>query len=236
MRDTLAAVLFDLDDTLFPQRDWLAGAWATVAAAATGLGGVDEETFRARLVAIASEGSDRGGIIDRAMREFDVPVEHQAALVAAFLDHRSPPLDPFPGAIAGLRRLRASAAVGLVTDGDVRVQHDKLRALGLEAEFDVVVFSDEFGRQHRKPDPFPFRRALELLGVPACAAVFVGDRPDKDVEGPAAVGMRAIRVRTGEYRHLEDRVPPWRSAVDLAEAFAILDVELGRATGLSTGG
>jgi len=59
------AVLFDLDDTLYPQAAWLEGAWNAVAAAAPA--GVDRAELRLALLRIASEGTDRGRIINRAL-------------------------------------------------------------------------------------------------------------------------------------------------------------------------
>jgi putative hydrolase of the HAD superfamily len=64
--------------------------------------------------------------------------------------------------------------------------------------------------------------ALAALRAPARHVVHVGDRPDKDVQGAVAVGMRAIRVRTGEYRAMPDDPVPWRSAGDVTEAVAIV--------------
>jgi FMN phosphatase YigB (HAD superfamily) len=83
-----------------------------------------------------------------------------------------------------------------------------------------VVVSDELGGRHlRKPDPAPFLRALELLGQPATGVVHVGDRPAKDVRGAAAVGMRCVRVTTGEYAHLPDGPDrPWAAVATFPAA------------------
>ncbi len=91
--------------------------------------------------------------------------------------------------------------LALVTDGDPPLQAAKLAALGLAGRFAVVVYCDELGgRSARKPATAPFLAALEALGVSASRAVYVGDRPDKDVAGATAAGMRAVRVLTGEDR------------------------------------
>ena len=109
-------------------------------------------------------------------------------------------------------------AVGLVCDGDARIQRNKLRALGLESHFDIVVFADELGREHRKPSPVSLLAALTGLGVTARDAVFVGDRPERDVAAASAAGMRAIRVRTGKYAQLPDDPRPWATAPDAVAA------------------
>lgn len=65
-----------------------------------------------------------------------------------------------------------------------------LAGLGIAGSFDAVVYSQHVGVE--KPHPAIFRRALDELGVGAGAALHVGDRPRHDVEGAAAVGMRAV--------------------------------------------
>ena len=98
--------------------------------------------------------------------------------------------------------------MGCVSDGDPDIQRAKLAALGLADAFDVIVLSDEIGRQFRKPHPVPFLMALHALGVVATDAVHIGDRPDKDVTGPHRLGMRAVRVLTGEYAAAPDGAAP----------------------------
>jgi HAD superfamily hydrolase (TIGR01662 family) len=220
------AVTVDLDDTLFPQSSWLAGAWRAVAEAA-GRHGLDAEATHAALVAVAALGSDRGGIIDRALADLGGDPSLVPDLVAAFTHHAPDALPFYPGAADALRRLRAAGvAVAVVTDGNPVIQNAKVRALSLLDLVDTVVVSDELGgRALRKPHPAAFVEALHRLAVAPPDAVHIGDRPAKDTAGAAAVGMRCIRVRTGEYGHLEeaDSVPrSWRAADTLAEAVALL--------------
>jgi putative hydrolase of the HAD superfamily len=218
----IAAVLFDLDDTLYDQQHWLAPAWKAAAAAAAPYG-IDSEALGRALRAVAAAGSDRGRIIDRALARLqatdDVPV---APLLEAFRSSVPERLSPYPGVRDALRTLRDEVPIGLVTDGDVAIQRGKLRLLALDGAFDVVVLSDELGRERRKPHPAPFMAALAALGMLPEDVVHVGDRPDKDVRGAAAVGMRTIRVRTGEYAAMPDDLEPWRNARDVPEAASIV--------------
>jgi putative hydrolase of the HAD superfamily len=214
-------VLFDLDDTLYPQRSWLTGAWRAVATKAADYR-VEPDALLRALLAVASEGSDKGRIVNRALALVgapDVPVE---PLVDAFRSHAPERLDTYPGTHRALTRLSRQVRIGLVTDGDPTIQRNKLRALGLGSRFHTVVFSDELGRDHRKPDPRPFEVALAELGARPADAVFVGDRPEKDVAGAQAVGIRAIRVRTGEFATKPDVPSPWASVRDVVAAIELL--------------
>jgi putative hydrolase of the HAD superfamily len=237
MTAPIAAVLCDLDDTLFPQADWLAGAWRAVAESASEQG-VQQAPFLKALQEIAAEGSARGGIIDRALAAVDaqIPV---ADLVAVFKAYRAPGLELYPGAAQALAALRERVPIAVITDGDPGIQQGKLASLGLLGAVDHVVISDQIGREFRKPHPEPFRRALAALGVEPQFAVCIGDRPDKDVAGAAALGMRAVRVRTGEYTGMPNTVAePWFSAPGFAEAAALLleRPEFGVATGQDRAG
>jgi putative hydrolase of the HAD superfamily len=62
--------------------------------------------------------------------------------------------------------------------------------LGLTQYMDAIVTSSQLGV--RKPHPAIFERLLDELGVSAEEALFVGDKVREDVEGPKALGMRAV--------------------------------------------
>jgi HAD superfamily hydrolase (TIGR01509 family) len=67
-----------------------------------------------------------------------------------------------------------------------------LADLGLDDAVDVLAFCDDVG--WRKPDPRAFWYVLERLGLPAGKCLFVGDEPRWDIQGPLAVGMRAVQI------------------------------------------
>ena len=47
---------------------------------------------------------------------------------------------------------------------------------------------------------------------------FIGDRPTTDIVGALNVGCRAIRVRTGEYSHLDNALTPEADVADVTAA------------------
>ncbi len=243
----VSGVLIDLDDTIYPQSAYLAGAWDAVAEAGGRLG-LDESRLRDALGDVSREGSDKGGIVDRALLTIGVPIgvlaRYVPLLVAAFRGYCPSSLTPYPGVFDALVTVRARVPVAIVTDGDPRVQRTKIAALGLWARVDAIVISDELGgRSARKPSPVALEHALSLIGVDPAAAVMIGDRLDKDVLASARLGMRSIRVRTGEYAALPDApnsvdrgaptaiapdslVRPWRTASDATTAIQSLTLLL----------
>ena len=122
--------------------------------------------------------------------------------VAVFLDALNAPLDPgdFVGAFMGAIVFRpaggAVEALGVLRARELKLAvvsnwdcslPERLEMLDLLSFFDAVVTSAEAGVP--KPDPAPFRLALERLGTAPDRALHVGDEPS-DEQGAAAAGMR----------------------------------------------
>ena len=100
------------------------------------------------------------------------------------------PFRPIAGAgdaVAALAGRGLSLAV--VANWDVSL-HGQLEAHGLDHWFQTVVVSAEVGAE--KPDPEPFRVALERLGVDVARTVHVGDSDEHDRAGAAAAGLRFL--------------------------------------------
>ncbi len=70
--------------------------------------------------------------------------------------------------------------------------------VGLSDLVDVAVTSAQAGA--RKPHPRIFASTLGALGISAADALFVGDTWRADVEGPLAVGLRAVHLWRRERR------------------------------------
>ena len=125
----------------------------------------------------------RQGVQDPALAE---------RLAERFGEERRARHELLPGATEVLAGLAADHDLALVTNGASCLQREKLEASGLAEHFSAVVVAGDLGT--RKPHPAVFRRALELLGAAPHEAVMVGDRPESDVVGAHAAGMRALLV------------------------------------------
>jgi putative hydrolase of the HAD superfamily len=72
----------------------------------------------------------------------------------------------------------------------------RLCQLDLHHHFDPVVTFDDTGV--RKPDPKPFRVALERMGLESGEVLMVGDWPERDVVGAKGIGIRTVHARYGD--------------------------------------
>jgi len=104
---------------------------------------------------------------------------------------------PLAGARATLERLEeAGVRRALICDTGFtpgRIVRRLLANAGLLEFLETLVFSDEAGVP--KPHTKVFHTALDSLGVPAGAALHVGDLRRTDIAGARAAGMRTVRIR-----------------------------------------
>jgi putative hydrolase of the HAD superfamily len=202
----LQAIVFDLDDTLYSERDFVLSGFQAVANWASVNLGISPEQGYATLANLYHQGV-RNNTFNQwlALHELDDD-KHQSLqpqLVANLLDiyrQHAPTISPFPDAIDLLATLAQSYKIGLVSDGYLEVQQRKWLALGLDTFFDAVVFSDKLGRENWKPSTAPFK-----LNIAPEFSVYIGDNPRKDFFGARQLGMYTIQIQRtdSEYGHLE---------------------------------
>lgn len=97
------------------------------------------------------------------------------------------------GVAEALQNLHGRYRMGVISDAIFspgRALRRLLADYDIVKFFDAFVFSDEIGCA--KPDARVFEAAANELGVKPCDIAHVGDRELKDVEGPRAVGARAV--------------------------------------------
>lgn len=202
------AFLFDLDDTILSLSRTAMPAWAALCRRfSSRLGDADPDALL-RAIETAADGfwrdperrrqggSDveraRRAIVAEALRRQRVGDEATAREMAdTFSRERISTIEPFPGAIETLERLRAQGRrLALVTNGRSQTQREKIARFALEPHFDCIVVEEEFGAG--KPSPRVFRHALAALDAGPHDAWMVGDNLALDIGGAQTLGIHAI--------------------------------------------
>lgn len=203
------AVVFDLDDTLFPEREFVRSGFAAVGAwmqAERGVAGFGAAAWR------RFEAGERKRAFDEALAELEVASEPGLVekLVSIYRGHR-PQIALFPEAVEVLGALRGRYRLGLITDGYAATQRQKIAALEIEPLFAKIVVTDELGRENWKPSRGPFLAVMEALGCGGGECVYVGDNPTKDFVAPNELGWLTVRVGREGGEHVAvplDQFPP----------------------------
>ena len=98
-----------------------------------------------------------------------------------------------PGIVDAIKALARDYKLGVISDAIFspgRVLREILKKYDLLQYFSSFVFSDEVDCS--KPNPKVFEIAAKELGVELSEIVHIGDREQKDIEGPHLVGAKAI--------------------------------------------
>ena len=203
----IRAVLFDLDGTLY-DRDALVRSIVNdqLVAFRDSLSGVDASRYRARVIELDAHGySIKKEVFATIATEFGLGAEMGERLLAHFWETYDGYCTLSDDVARTLQTLkREGKKLGVITNGSVKKQEPKLKALGLDGFFDTVLISQREGVH--KPDPLIFQRALDRCGVKAGESMFVGDHPEVDVAGASRAGLLPVWKR----------VPYWEMSTDRA--------------------
>ncbi|WP_409340894.1 HAD family hydrolase [Paenibacillus sp. MBLB4367] len=101
-------------------------------------------------------------------------------------------LRPNEERLSFMEKLSGSYLLGIVTNGTLRLQMDKLEGAGLAPFFpeDSLFCSDTIG--HSKPHAPIYEAALRHFGATPEETLFVGDSWENDVVGPSLLGMKTV--------------------------------------------
>jgi putative hydrolase of the HAD superfamily len=220
-----AVIAFDLDDTLFPERDYVrsglaaAGEWVWRAYGRPDFADTAWDLFLSGV---------RGRLFDAALDRLGLPADPAAidALVDVYRHHR-PAIALFPDVDRVVRALAGRAHLAIVSDGPLASQKRKVKVLRLEDRFDPIVLTDRWGRAFWKPHERAFREIERVTGRHGAACAYVGDNPRKDFVAPRALGWRTIRVKRpgGEHATVADGVAADAECGGLEEAVRLLGLD-----------
>lgn len=198
------AVLFDLDNTLYPYPPCNeAGKDRALEVARERDYDLDRERFEAlyqagraetkRDTATTAASHRRMLYFKHGLRERfgTAPPDDVVALTDGYWSGYLDAMAPFEDLRGTLEALAdADVAVGITTNHSIRIQYRKLRSLGIGDRIDALVTSEEAGRE--KPGSVMFTLPLARLGCRPGDAVLVGDDPGSDIAGANAVGLETV--------------------------------------------
>ena len=191
-------IAFDLDDTLYPEREYVDSGLAAVARFGAERYGLDEVESLARLRAVlAREG--RGHVFDRWLEPHGLAGKARIAECVRVYRHHRPQIRLEPSVRALLGRL-AGSPLYIVTDGHKVAQDRKIEALGLRPLVKRAFITHRYGIHRAKPSTYCFEQIRRIESCRWGDMVYVGDNPAKDFVNLNPLGVNTVRVLTGMHR------------------------------------
>jgi putative hydrolase of the HAD superfamily len=194
-------VVFDIDDTLYLERDYVRSGFRAVDAWVTrelGLMGFADAAWAYFLA------GRRGDVFDQVLRDEGVEPSGETvrAMVECYRSHR-PAIELLDDAAALIEGLTGRVRFAAISDGPLESQQAKVAALGVSSWAAAIVLTAELGSEFGKPHPRAFEVVESILGTHGNDNVYVADNPGKDFVAPRELGWRTVRVRRPESLHVE---------------------------------
>ncbi len=187
----IKAIVFDLDDTLYSEYDYVKSGFRAVANELEHVcsvsGAYDEllKLFDEHREKVFDRYTEINGLTGLSVtRMVETYRKHVPNIVLA---------DDVKKTLASLRA--SSYKLGIITDGEPNRQRAKISALELADIVDKIIVTDELGgKEFRKPNPKAFELMIAALRIAPGEMMYIGDNPQKDF----AV-KKYLPIKTGRY-------------------------------------
>jgi len=221
----IRALLFDLDDTLYEEKQFVNSGFNKVAKFVENKFKIDKDFFYKILIDIFNEGK-RGNIFNIALERVNIIYDENIirSIVKIYREH-NPKIKLDKGIRSLFIKLRGIYSLGIITDGYFEVQKNKVRALKLEGLFDTIIFTDKYGKEYWKPDIRGYKIALKNLNLFSQESVYIGDNPYKDFIGAKKIGIITVRILKPDREYSKVRLDKeYEAHYEIEELIDILEL------------
>ena len=184
--DAIDVVLFDLDDTLTNEIDYVKSGYRAVAKEFPQIQNCEEKLLKAF--------KNKLPAIDAVLESEELYSEENKAKALHAYRFQKPEIEFISGAKETLVQLRRqNKKLGIITDGRPEGQQAKIDALELENLVDKIIITDALGgTEFRKPNPKAYELMQEFFSVQFQKMAYIGDNIKKDFIAPEKLGMKIV--------------------------------------------
>lgn len=197
----IRALVFDLDDTLFPEHEFVLSGFQSVSkelATKYALPGFFEVAWQ-----FFKEGK-RNNVFNLALEELEFKYEPSLIQELLYIYRQHKPIISLHEDAKWAINYFKNYHIGIITDGYLQTQQNKVEALSIQNSFDAIVYSDLYGRENWKPSPVPYNNIMQSLGCKGEECVYVADNPQKDFVTAKKLGWLTVQIcrEGGEYSQI----------------------------------
>jgi putative hydrolase of the HAD superfamily len=185
LKRNMKAMIFDLDDTLYNEKDYVRSGFHAVAELFPQIDEAEKKLWEIFL--------DGKSAIDTFLINENIYTEDLKSKCLSIYRNHKPGIQLDEKVISILSLLRTKGImIGIITDGRPEGQRAKIHSLNLEKYVDEIIITDDLGGiQYRKPNELAYSVMKERLHVSYYEMVYIGDNPAKDFIAPLKLGMGA---------------------------------------------
>ena len=179
--DKHTVVVFDLDDTLYNELDFLKSAYKSIAEH------LEPRNWTALYAYMFSLYRCGSNAFEFAARKYNTDIK---VLIDMYRDHQ-PDIELFDGVISIFDAIKSKKGnIALITDGRSKTQRAKLKSLGIYDYFEEIIVSEEIGSE--KPNINNYK-AIENA-ISGTQYYYIADNLKKDFITPNVLGWKSIAI------------------------------------------
>jgi putative hydrolase of the HAD superfamily len=189
-------IVFDLDDTLYDETTYVKSGFRAVAAYLSSNYDLSENKTFLQLVQELEKG--RGSIFDVVLKKNNIYSKSLVRKCIVIYRFHKPKISLSKSGARCLERFK-KYPLYIVTDGNKVVQHEKIKALGLDKKVKHYYITHRYGVHNAKPSPYVFLKICAREKTSPENVVYIADNISKDFVGIKPLGFKTIQVMTGQY-------------------------------------
>ena len=187
-------VVFDMDDTLFPERDFVKSGFLAVddfLLTNYKINGFYEKAWEKFCF------GERQYIFNKTLNDLEYPDNPEVLVKKLLTVYRThnPRIKLFDDAKWALQFYSKTYPLALLSDGYLQTQKNKAEALDISHYFDKIYFTDYWGQNFWKPNTFVFEILQKDFYEKNDSYVYISDNPLKDFIAPNKIGWKSIYIK-----------------------------------------
>ncbi len=199
----IKVIVFDLDDTLFPEYEFVRSGFQAVS------DWISKKYAIANFFEVAwklfAEGK-RGQIFNLTLEKLGIAADEALMiqeLVQIYREHK-PNISLHNDAQWAINYFQSYKHLGIITDGYLTTQQNKIQALGISENFELIIYTDLYGRENWKPSPLSYLKVMETIKCEGRECLYVGDNPTKDFVTAKKLDWLTVQIcrECGEYSQI----------------------------------
>ncbi|AKX93502.1 haloacid dehalogenase [Moorella thermoacetica] len=189
----IKVAIFDLDDTLYNELDFVKSGYLAVAREISRYVGMKTEDIYLDIWALYYENKEF--VFDRLLKLYGINNQYSPEMLLHLYRNHKSNIKLFRDAQYIIKVLKNKGiSLAIITDGNYVSQENKIRSLNLASYFDLIVYTDKFGKEYWKPHPRAYKLVLDYFKVKSYEACYIGDNPIKDFIAPNKLGMQTYQI------------------------------------------
>jgi putative hydrolase of the HAD superfamily len=179
--DKRTVIVFDLDDTLYNELDYLKSAYREIAEL------LDPKEWKLLYSKMFSLYRNKTNVFEFLTKNYKIELK---TLVKLYRNHK-PNICLFEGVIDIIDAIKSkNGKIAIITDGRSKTQRAKIDSLGILEYIDEIIISDEIGSEKPSLENF---KAIEKT-ISATQYYYIADNLKKDFIAPNALGWGSIAL------------------------------------------